>query len=253
MKKAMLFSGGFDSTYLLNELMQEENEVTIVCIESNLLGKEKVNRETEARKKIIDYLKAKYYNCRLNVINANIGIDTECSYWPNSNRGLAQPLMWLPYMCLLTSDCDEIDLSYICGDQALTHMDDLIKVITAAAHFQHTDIGVRFPLRYYYKKDIIHYLYNKDKFLLENSTSCENLDEEDFCGECTPCSHLIAALLELVADKYTYRDERMYYINFLKDKFGIDANITRINESKKDGGLVVDEKCEENEEEKENE
>ena len=104
------------------------------------------------------------------------------------------------------------------------------------------------PLRYYYKKDIIHYLYNKDKFLLENSTSCENLDEEDFCGECVPCSHLIAALLELVADKYTYDDERMYYINFLKDKFGIDAHITRINESKKDGGLVVDEKCEENEE-----
>ena len=45
----------------------------------------------------------------------------------------------------------------------------------------------------------------------------------------------------------------MYYIDFLKDKFNIDANITRINESKQDGGLVIDKKCEENEEVKENE
>ena len=29
MKKAMLFSGGYDSTYLLNHLMKNEDEITI--------------------------------------------------------------------------------------------------------------------------------------------------------------------------------------------------------------------------------
>ena len=32
MKKAMLFSGGYDSTYLLNKLMSTEEELTIICI-----------------------------------------------------------------------------------------------------------------------------------------------------------------------------------------------------------------------------
>ena len=45
MKKAILFSGGYDSTLLLNRLMKEEDEATIISIESNLLGDSKNKRK----------------------------------------------------------------------------------------------------------------------------------------------------------------------------------------------------------------
>ena len=45
MKKALLFSGGYDSTLLLNRLMKEEDEVAIISIESSLLGSNKNKRE----------------------------------------------------------------------------------------------------------------------------------------------------------------------------------------------------------------
>ena len=44
MKKVILFSGGYDSTYLLNHLMKNEDEITILSIKSNTLSKGKVLR-----------------------------------------------------------------------------------------------------------------------------------------------------------------------------------------------------------------
>ena len=107
MKKAMLFSGGYDSTYLLNHLMKNEDEITILSIKSNTLSKGKVLREEKARKRILDYLKAKYYNC------AVIETEVEVNFSHVSSHGLGQPLMWLPFMYLLVSEEYEFDFKTI--------------------------------------------------------------------------------------------------------------------------------------------
>ena len=215
MKKAMLFSGGYDSTYLLNELMKTEPELTIVTIKSNLLAGGKVKREELARKRILDYLKAKYYNCNIIEAKGEINLDSD----PRS-CGLAQPLMWLPFMYLMVDGDCELNLSYICDDQATTHIEDFNKILSACKNFQSdTNIVVNFPLRYYYKRDIISRLVHEDKFLFENATSCENIRDEDFCGECVPCKCLRSTLIDLICDKEISDEDRSYYRDFLSDKF----------------------------------
>lgn len=223
MEKVILFSGGYDSTYLLNKIMKEEKSVTIISIKSNLLGENKVKRETEARKRILDYLKAKYYNCKVTEIGAEINLDTAI------NSGLAQPLLWLPFMQMLVMDNADYQLnfSYICDDQATIHMDDFIKILELSRHFQFCDnrnISVYFPLRYYYKRDIISGLVNEDKFLFENATSCEGLEDKQFCGECVPCKCLRSTLIDLCCDNEVSTENKEYYKEFLKDKFNTDIS-----------------------------
>ena len=215
MKKAMLFSGGFDSTYLLNYLMKHEDELTILSIKSNVLSKGKVIREENARKRILDYLKAKYYNCKLTEL------EVEVNFNHTESSGLAQPLMWLPFMYLLVSDEYELNLSYICDDQAIIHMADFKTILETASHFQ-TDkskVIVKFPLRYFYKRDIVMRLIHQDKFLFENATSCENIDDEDFCGECVPCKCLRSTLIDLICDNEVSDEDKDYCRKYLADKF----------------------------------
>ena len=226
MKKAMLFSGGYDSTYLLNKLMKTEEELTIVCIKSNMLSPYKVSREEIARKRILDYLTAKYYNCKVTILDAEININGGCN-----NYGLAQPLMWLPFMCVALTDDTELNLSYICDDQATIHMQDFQKIIEISSHFQNNkNITVDFPLRYLYKRDIISSLVREDKFLFENATSCEGWKEEkDFCGKCVPCKCLRSTLIDLICDDEVTEADKEYYKKFLKDKF--DTTVSYCNES----------------------
>ena len=222
MEKVILFSGGYDSTYLLNQIMQEEKSVTVVSIRSNTLPKNKILRELEARKRILDYLKTKYYNCKVTEIGAEINLDSI-----GSTYGLAQPLLWLPFMQMLVMSGDyELNFSYICDDQATIHMDDFKKILEYSKHFQYNDknISINFPLRYYHKKDIINKLVKQDKFLFENATSCEGVKDKQFCGECIPCKCLKSTLIDLYCDNNTSEENKEYYKNFLKDKF--NANIS---------------------------
>ena len=242
MKKAMLFSGGYDSTYLLNDLMKNEDEITILSIKSNTLSKGKVLREEKARKRILDYLKAKYYNC------AVIETEVEVNFSHVSSHGLGQPLMWLPFMYLLVSEEYEFNFSYICDDQAITHIDDFKKILETAGNFQKgTKIITKFPLRYFYKRDIISRLVHEDKFLFENATSCEGIDEEDFCGECVPCKCLRSTLIDLICDDAVSEEDKDYYRGFLADHFKTKIvcetyKPETVDIDKKDCNIVADDK-----------
>ena len=44
--KAVLFSGGYDSTYLLSQLVKKEKEIMVICINSNILMDSKNKRES---------------------------------------------------------------------------------------------------------------------------------------------------------------------------------------------------------------
>lgn len=233
MKKALLFSGGYDSTLLLNRLMKEEDEVAIISIESSLLGSNKNKREKEARTRIINYLSSKYYNCKLDKLYLNI----ELSKIGRTGNGLAQPLLWLPAMQLLVNDNYELNFSYICGDQATAHLDDFKNILKISYKFWHGNdqqpVEPKFPLLYYDKAMVINELYHEDKFLFENATSCENYDSEAFCGKCVPCSHLKNALIQLCCNDNKYEvsdDDKAYYKQFLLDKFNVSFSYTNHND-----------------------
>lgn len=233
MKKAILFSGGYDSTYLLNLLMKnmkDEDELIIVSIKSNLLANGKVLREDKARRRILDYLEAKYYNCKVREVGGEINLNSD-----GHSNGLAQPLMWLPFMYLMVSGECELNLSYICDDQAIIHMNDFKTILDTCGSFQvDTKITVNFPLRYFYKRDIISRLVHEDKFLFENATSCEGEQEEDFCGKCIPCKCLRSTLIDLICDEETTDEDRKYYENFLAEKFNTKVSCEDLSDNNED-------------------
>lgn len=222
--KAIFFSGGYDSTYLLSKLMKEENEIILYSIESKILGP-KMNREKEARNKILNYLKAKYYKCNveINIIN----IDFSDFNLVNTS-GLNQEPIWMSLMMLAGKyDQDiELQLSYCSGDQDITHMEDFINVAKAVSHFRDNNITVSFPMKYMYKWGIIKDLLINDKFLFENATTCEDYNNKDFCGECAKCMELKEALLRIYIDTKVSDSDKSYIKEFIRTKFNMLINIS---------------------------
>lgn len=222
--KAILFSGGYDSTYLLNKLIKEEREVMVICINSNILRDSKNKRESKAREKIINYLKAKYYNCNILVNKINVDFDV-CNLY---NRGLSQPLIWLSFMQLLFAQDQEheLQLSYINGDDALNHVQEIKQIMELSSRFQsksNRKINITFPLMYYNKDEILARLIKEDKFLFENATSCEGHEEN--CGICAPCIHFKSAMISVYinAKYFCLNDDDVYYCrDFINDRFKID-------------------------------
>ena len=74
MEKVILFSGGYDSTYLLNQIMQEEKSVTVVSIRSNTLPKNKILRE------LIQVLLITLISNHYSSLPLQITYNTSCSF-----------------------------------------------------------------------------------------------------------------------------------------------------------------------------
>lgn len=236
--KAIFFSGGYDSTYLLNKLMKEEKSVLVFSIISNALPRGKVPREKLAREKILNYLKAKYYNCKVKYCEMIVDFT---NFDIINMEGLSQPLVWIPQMMLGCPPNEDIDLelSYIAGDQALGHRENFINIAKNVSEFRSSNININFPLIYIEKYEILKFLLEEDKFLFENATSCENYQEEDFCGNCLSCQHLITAIIQLYS--ISCEDNKKYLKNFLNDKFKIDFTLKRIDKPSFEGKAVADE------------
>lgn len=225
--KAVLFSGGYDSTYLLQKLAKKEKEIIVFTVETDIQAKAQIERENNCRKIILDYLKAKYYNCQFHI--NKLKVSTEEINLVNTSY-LNQPLFWLPIMSLLTYENIDLELSYITGDQTLAHKDDIINILNSINNFKpNIKINVEFPLIYLHKYEILINLYKDDKFLFENCTSCESTelnDDKGFCGNCVPCDNLKSAIIHIITNKYDYidNDTKLYFKDLLRDKFKLEIN-----------------------------
>ena len=47
----------------------------------------------------------------------------------------------------------------------------------------------------------------------------ENIDDEDFCGECVPCKCLRSTLIDLICDNEVSDEDKDYCRKYLADKF----------------------------------
>ena len=213
----ILFSGGYDSSYLVNKVLQEiknnhqEEEVSLNLISAKCsFSGNKSEREHYARNRLVEYWRSKYY---ANIINySELKIDTED--FRIKNNGLLQPLFWLPSLLTnidTTSAFSDIYIlfSYIQDDQALFYSSEIENIVRSILKFntnKHSyghyepNVHIMFPLKYTRKPDIITRLIEDDEFVFDNSTSCEGYEDNSWnkynvCCECVHCKHLKESLL----------------------------------------------------------
>ena len=218
----VLFSGGYDSTLVLCDAVAEGHDVNCITVEPTFsFGK--VERERNARKNIIDFLRKKY-NKKITV--SNIKIDIDKSYYTDGSY-LTQPLFWLPSIFVLTQrDKDaEIRLGYICGDQAMYHRHDLETMAKAVSNFKDKDMNLVFPLGYMSKEDVIVELFENYREVINFCTTCENIGEgEDYCCECESCRSVMRALKYIAGDDSRSLELRKWAVKQLK-KYKVNADI----------------------------
>lgn len=238
----ILFSGGYDSTYLVHNVLENikkgKDDYNKDNIELNLISvvasfsPNKTDREKMARDRLLQYWKAKYFDIK--IVDLELKIDVSKFSLNVYKTGLSQPHFWISSLMASIDyyKYEEINLlfSYICGDQALVYRHELETICNATYKMSISEsselpfyiinkpkLNVLFPLMIKYKEDILTKLILNDKFLFDNSTSCESADKKDLCGNCTPCRCLRTALANIINDKNTVSDVEQICKNKLKE------------------------------------
>ena len=255
----ILFSGGYDSSYLVSKVLNKfENigydsvtnntEINLVSIEANFSGS-KTDREKETRKKLIDYWKRKY-SIKINCSTIKIDVS---DLKVKTTIGLLQPLFWLPSLLtsldLVNYDCIDILFSYILGDQSLSVKENIDNIInntlniavmdTVDAYFTEYNckdikakVNTAYPLSHISKEDLLLDLIRLDQYVFENCTTCENSGPIDFCGFCKPCFTLKQSLNNILSYGAISAEERSI-INKKLSQF--DKSEQKKEEAKEDG------------------
>lgn len=248
MRKVLLYSGGFDSTLMLADLMRdarEEDEIIAVSVIHNLTGMCKHRREYESQILCIRELKKRFPKARLTheIIRVesmwNIGSTYNC-------KGLAQPIFWMCNIIPLLEDGDAVYTGYIKGDDAMEHLDELYQMWHYALKFQDgKDVCLKLPHRHKSKEEIIVELIANYDYLVDHCVSCESevFDGVSVCGDCVPCKHLKSALVQIIMN-YSDNDLLNRAKQLLKDKFDMEVQFTSgesksINNTHKDDSQTI--------------
>lgn len=208
----LLFSGGLDSTFMLQTALMEGDVETLYV--SGAQCPNKVKKELAARKRIIDKLEriCKHRVRRDHVIQMENLLDGS-----TPDHKFVQPMAWI-YGALKVSDGgdrhSELRIGYVNGDSIMVNLQNVLAVWDQAQHFtKWHPLPLVFPLMYMHKDDILHRL---NPHVWEDVWVCEMPKRKGAghtaCGSCRPCLTQ-AAVLHLYAGKYgeTYaaRNERL--------------------------------------------
>ena len=238
MNKLLLFSGGFDSTLLLAELVSHtkvDDCITAFSIDYGITGESKLRREYESQLLIIRELNKLYPKVKIKHETVSIYFNYGRDYIQNV-KGLTQPIFWISNMIPFLKDGVELYLGYIKEDQAILQEQNIYDLFNAANRIQENkDIKLCLPNKYYDKCDIIEQLITNYPSLIEYCISCESVFYDGIgkvCGSCTPCMHLKQALLKLSVHYDTKVCDKANQL--LKDLFKIKVSITTVDETQEE-------------------
>jgi hypothetical protein len=179
MRILVLWSGGLDSTTLIQKFLNEGNTVDTIYIELHP-NDEKIKREKKAIKSILPYFKQ---NTNFNFIepSSSVSIMTGASFLSN----LAQLPVWLLGVIMYGgNNYDQIALGYVMNDDAISYLEDIKKVYYAWQGLSVKKLPeLIFPFSKYSKMEILSLLNSK---LINKITFCEGINNDN-CGECRPC------------------------------------------------------------------
>lgn len=209
----ILFSGGLDSTYLMWKNLKRGNIVQPVYFEVTN-NYDKVIIEKQQIKLIINELNKEFdKNIRMEYPTI-FGVNT----WDH-NVSFSQPLIWSLSMAFAVKrNTNEIQMGYIVGDDALTHLSKIKKLFKSTNPFTYKHIGVKFPLIEKFKYELMDELPPQYERLI---VSCEDPKLKKFgmkhdgvsyrffepCCDCAACKKIISHDYfgsKIIENKYEY-------------------------------------------------
>lgn len=176
----ILWSGGLDSTYLVDYALKQGYEVTTGYIELEN-NKEKVKRELSARTKMIDEY-FKHYNFK------DLGVIYKCLITTHNNENirLHYPIQFMNIIHVMPK-CDEVWIGYVLNDDAISFLDEIRTCWNGYSGLVDKLPKLEFPITKCFKVDIYNELRQE---LKDNITWCESPEDVSNCTTCVPCKKM---------------------------------------------------------------
>jgi 7-cyano-7-deazaguanine synthase in queuosine biosynthesis len=173
------WSGGFDSTYMIIELLKNGNRVTAIQIVSPSLVNSQIESE---RTKLITPLLQKLGTFRHCVVKQD--------YESGDTFLLPQlPLFLFNLALSTTNEHDKVCIGYIMNDDAISFIPEIKKIWKSLGLMKKLPV-LDFPLMKTKKETVISYLLYNHKEIYDLCWCCES-DFSVMCGECASCKRHI--------------------------------------------------------------
>jgi len=182
----VLWSGGIDSTFLIDKLLKDGHKVSAGYVEiTNNPNKDKI--ELEAIIKLYAKIKVKYPEFRFNDTIARYDM-----YLTPVQLAINQPLFWLMSTVVCVPwECDSIAVGFIQKDDALSFLPEIQAAYKAMGKLRRDPLPkLEFPLIKHSKSEIYTTL---DHSLVELCSFCETpnvVPDTAPCGHCNKCTEM---------------------------------------------------------------
>lgn len=204
----VLWSGGMDSTYLIQKLLTENDNVNVTTGYVEVMNNvNKTKNELKAIKKLLPILTSKYGD-RFSHMGIVYKTDVIC---PSMRFGLEQMPLWISALVSTTPvETDLLCLGYVMCDCAISYLKELQDLIKAYNKISDIKLPkLTFPISKYPKWMILEKL---DKQLKPHVVWCENPVEVDNelkpCKRCEACKH--SPIMEEEVAKGEVKEESIF-------------------------------------------
>lgn len=202
-KKVLIaWSGGLDSTYLIQEYLEKGYEVEVINCNFRNGGPQQMKREQAAMKKM---MKGYFRNKAVTLIGtSHIAFDGYCF----GSLNLSQVPVWLfNLISYLRGGHTEVAIGYVMNDDAVSFLDTIKGIWNSYADICSVPLPpLVFPLVKKKKWSIWCDLHDD---LRKHVTWCESPEKASPCGNCPSCKRMIdiGAQLPLVVEKLNTVEE----------------------------------------------
>lgn len=196
--RMVIWSGGCDSTLLLKRTAEKygtpDNPVIALSFESHVLGKAKITKEREARKKLKSVFKRRGYSIEYHTV------EIDATTWYKQKSGLPQAFLWASLASFYAPNNSVLYFGYIRTDDFWHHSQPFKEMLESGSDLLGADIAFEFPLEFMSKEEVIQHLLDDE--LYDHVWYCEGVEKptDTACGCCSPCKKHTLSLVGLALE-----------------------------------------------------
>ena len=186
----VLWSGGCDSTLVLNNLLVQEQVLS--TYQQQIIRTISINHPqittSKTQKKTRDKLVKEFKNRGLEFDRNEVVIKHD--YGAKKNHGIIQPFVWLFAAFQYLLEKEDLYTGYIRSDCIWRHKEKILSIFNDSQKIMWKSGSLMSPLEWMEKNEVLSRLGKAN--LLDLVWYCEDSNKKH-CGKCTPCkTHLTA-------------------------------------------------------------